>query len=250
MQSRGIDDVLVVIPAFNERDALPLVLGELDEVMSLRRVVVVDDGSVDGTAEVAESAGAAVLRMPFNVGVGGALRAGLLFARREGIGRVVQCDADGQHPVAEIPRLLTELDSVDMVIGARFAGEGNYTARGPRRLAMVVLAYVMSKVHRTSLTDVTSGFRGFGPRAIEVLSAELPAEYLGDTIEALAIAKEHRLKVSQIPVEMRARQGGVASQNSARASIYLARAFTMLSLTVLRLLASSLVTRRRRRGKP
>lgn len=229
------DGVLIIVPAFNEEASLPAVLDGLRDLVPPAAVVVVDDGSSDETARVALARGVRVIRMPFNVGVGGALRAGLLLAERVGARAAVQCDGDGQHPVAAIPRLVAGLATSDIVIGARFAGEGEYVVRGPRRWAMRALASILSRMHATSLTDVTSGFRAFGPRAIAVLSRELPPDYLADTIEALVIAHEHDLRVSQVPVAMLRRQGGVVSQDPLRATFDLARAMLMLGLSLLRL---------------
>ncbi len=237
---RGSADVLLVVPALNEQEALPGVIDRIREVLPDVQVLVVDDGSADDTAVVARRAAVRVLDMPFNVGVGGALRAGLLIACREGFKAVVQCDADGQHPPASIPDLLAALDRADMVIGARFAGVGDYRVRGARSWAMVLLARVMSRVHHTELTDVTSGFRAFGPRAIDVLSREMPPDYLGDTVEALVVAKEYRLTVTQVPVAMLTRQGGAASHRPFRAGLYLFRVMLILALSLLRLLRSRL----------
>lgn len=227
--------VLVVLPAYNEQDSIATVVAQVRAAVPGAQVVVVDDGSTDATGDRALEAGARLLALPFNVGVGGALRAGLLLGSREGVAAVVQCDADGQHPAAAIPDLLAELAGADIVIGARFAGAGAYHASGPRWWAMALLARVLSRVHGTRLTDVTSGFRAFGPAAIAVFSEELPPEYLGDTVEALVIAREHRLRVCQVPVEMSPRQAGVASHRPARAALYLARAMLMLVLSLLRL---------------
>lgn len=230
--------VLIVVPAFNEQASLPAVLDALRLLVPASSIVVVDDGSTDATSAVAIGRGVRLIRMPFNVGVGGALRAGLLLAGRQGIPVVVQCDGDGQHPPEAIPRLVAALATADIVIGARFAGEGDYVVRGARKLAMRLLAAVMSRMHGSRLTDVTSGFRAFGPRAIEVLGRELPPEYLGDTVEALVIAHEHGLRVRQVPVAMLPRQGGVVSQGPARAALDLGRAVVMLSLSLIRLAGS------------
>ena len=229
---------LIVIPSFNEEESLPAVLDALGTLVPPSSIVVVDDGSTDDTSAVAVRRGVRLIRMPFNIGVGGALRAGLLLARRLDIPIVVQCDGDGQHPPDAIPRLVAALATADIVIGARFAGEGEYVVRGPRRWAMRLLAAVMSRLHGRRLTDVTSGFRAFGPRAVDVLSRQLPPEYLGDTIEALVIAREHRLQVVQVPVAMLPRQGGVVSQGPARAAFDLARAVLMVGLSLIRLAGS------------
>jgi glycosyltransferase involved in cell wall biosynthesis len=133
------------------------VVGEVRSHVPDAEVVVVDDGSSDATAAVARNAGARVLQLPFNVGVGGALRAGLLLGRREGFQAVVQCDADGQHPPESIPELVAALGTADLVVGVRFAGSGDYVARGPRRWAMRLLARTFSRIHGTTLSDITSG---------------------------------------------------------------------------------------------
>jgi glycosyltransferase involved in cell wall biosynthesis len=227
--------VLVLLPAYNEREALPGVLAELVEALPDATVLVVDDGSSDDTAAIARASGVRVLELPFNLGVGGALRAGLLLAQREGFDVVVQCDADGQHRPEEIPRLVAALEHHDLVIGARFAGEGEYDVRGARAAAMRLLAAVMSRVHHQRLTDVTSGFRAFGPRALLLMSTDMPREYLGDTVEALIVAKEGRLSVGQVPVAMRVRQGGVPSHQAFRSALYLSRVGVMLVLALIRL---------------
>ncbi|MFD1824947.1 glycosyltransferase family 2 protein [Mumia zhuanghuii] len=228
--------LLVVLPTYNEQEALPGVLAELSTVAPTAELLVVDDGSTDASAEVARAHGARVIRLPYNSGVGAALRTGLLVASRCRADAVVQCDADGQHPPEAIELLVKHLGDADIVIGARFAGAGDYRVRGPRKWAMGLLAFTMSRLHRTRLTDVTSGFRAFGPRAVGVLSRELPPEYLGDTVEALIIAQRHHLRVVQVGVSMRERQGGIPSQDPLSSTIYLARVVTMLVLSLPRLI--------------
>lgn len=227
--------VLVVCPAYNEQASVAAVVAEIHGRVPGAQVVVVDDGSSDETTRVARDAGARVLTLPFNIGVGGALRAGLLLGHREGFDAVVQCDSDGQHPAGAIPALVAGLDAADIVVGARHAGVGDYAVRGPRRWAMRLLAAVMSRVHHTTLTDVTSGFRAFGPRAVAVLSRQLPPEYLGDTLDALMIARVTGLRVRQEPVAMRERSGGVPSHDAWRSTVYLGRAVLVLGLALVRL---------------
>jgi glycosyltransferase involved in cell wall biosynthesis len=226
---------LVILPAHNEEEALPAVLAELRLAMPAAVLAVVDDGSSDNTVAVALRGGAVVIPLPFNVGVGGAVRVGLLYAMRSGFDIVVQCDADGQHPASSIPDLIAGLTEADVVIGARFAGEGDYTARGPRRAAMRMLAIILTRVHHTLLTDVTSGFRAFGHDAIRVLAAELPPDYLADTVEALVIARRARLRVVQVPVAMRTRQGGTATQSGLTSSVFLMRSLLVIGLALLQL---------------
>lgn len=218
--------LLVVLPAWNEQETLPAVLAELRTQVPDADVLVVNDGSTDRTSEVAWAAGVPVLDLPINLGVGGAMRAGYVYALRHGYDAMVQLDADGQHDPADVPRLVRVLvdESADVVIGARFAGVGEYSARGPRLWSMRLLAGVLSRVTRTRLTDATSGFKVSGRRAIRLFAGDYPAEYLGDTVEALVIAARAGLTVRQVPVAMRPRAGGRPSHGPVKAAVFLARA--------------------------
>ena len=171
-----------------------------------------DDGSTDRTAELAAAAGALVCRLPFNLGVGGAMRAGYRYALRHGYDVAVQIDADGQHDPTYLPGLLDALDHADLVIGARFAGRGESTRPVPAAVAMRVLAGTLSRMAGATLTDVTSGFRVANRRAVALFATHYPAEYLGDTVESTVIAVRAGCTVTQVPVEMRPRQAGQASQ--------------------------------------
>jgi glycosyltransferase involved in cell wall biosynthesis len=222
------------MPAFNEEASVGLVIAEVFAKLPGTRVLVVDDGSADATSRVAQAAGALVATLPFNLGVGGAMRVGFQYAIENGYANVVQVDSDGQHEPASVPALIDGLESADIVIGARFAGEGDYAARGPRRWAMVVLAAIISRISKTSLTDTTSGNRAFGPRAVALFAAHYPAEYLGDTIEALVIAAKSGLVIRQIPVTMRVRAAGVPSHNPFKSAAYLGRAVLALLFALLR----------------
>lgn len=198
-------------------------------------VLVVDDGSTDRTVETAREAGAKVLELPYNLGVGGAMRAGFRYALRHGYDTAVQVDADGQHDPREVPRLLAGLTDADVVIGARFHGEDDeYRVRGPRRWAMVVLAKVLSRLAKTPLTDTTSGFKATGPRALPIFAQHYPVEYLGDTIESLVIALRAGCRVAQVPARMRPRSDGRPSHRPLKASVYLFRAGFALLLALVR----------------
>lgn len=230
----SLEKTLIVMPAFNEEAAVGDVVREVFGALPGISVLVVNDGSRDRTVEVARAAGATVLDLPFNLGVGGAMRAGFKFARANGFKNVVQVDSDGQHDPAGVPLLLKALESHDVAIGARFAGEGDYEARGPRRWAMVVLATVVSRIAHTPLTDTTSGFRGAGPRAVEIFAEHYPAEYLGDTVESLVLAARAGCRLTQVPVSMRVRAGGTPSHDPAKAAVYLGRACLALVIALWR----------------
>ncbi len=234
MSERPDQRVLVVIPAWNEAGVIASTIAEIRAARPDVDILVVDDGSGDGTADAADAAGALVARLPYNLGVGGAMRTGYRYALREGYDVVVQIDADGQHDPLYLTELVTGLADADVVIGARFAGEGSYRASGPRRWAMWLLARVLSRLAGVRLTDVTSGFRAANRRAVTVFADHYPAEYLGDTVESLVIALRTGCSVQQLPVEMRPRTIGQASQSPLRATVYLARAVIALGLALVR----------------
>lgn len=225
---------LVAIPALNESATIESVVASVRQAVPAAGIVVVDDGSQDDTAARAKAAGATVLRMPFNVGVGGAMRTAFLYAQQNDYPVVVQVDADGQHDPGEIPALVAALDSASVVIGSRFAGKGDYPVHGPRRWAMRLLSGTMSKVAGVRLTDVTSGFRATDRRAIELFARHYPAEYLGDTVESLMIASRSGLTISQVPVAMQQRQGGNASQGNRMSGLYFGRALLALFVALTR----------------
>ncbi|WP_110180911.1 glycosyltransferase family 2 protein [Nocardioides solisilvae] len=226
--------VLVIMPAWNEEKSVGATIRELREVHPSVDVLVVDDGSGDATTQAALAEGARVCQLPFNLGVGGAMRTGYRYAVRHGYDVAVQVDADGQHDPRYLGQLLDGLDDADVVIGARFAGEGDYRARGPRRWAMVLLAWTLSRLTKVQLTDVTSGFRAANLRATKVFAEHYPAEYLGDTVESLVIATRMGCRVKQVPVGMRVRAAGQASQTPVKAAVYLFRAVLALFLSLVR----------------
>lgn len=228
------DRVLVIVPAWNEEHSVGTTVRDVLAAGTHFDVVVIDDGSQDATAANARAAGATVLRHPFNMGVGGAMKTGFTYAQRHGYGRAIQVDADGQHNPADIAAVLAGLEVADIAIGARFAEVGEYAVRGPRRWAMLVLAGVLSRVAGTRLTDVTSGFRAGNARAIDQYVRYYPAEYLGDTLDSLVAALHAGLTVTQVPVAMRPRSHGRPSQGALGSAVYLLRSVFALGLALLR----------------
>lgn len=226
--------VLIVMPALNEQASVGAVISQVKQSLPGMDVLVVDDGSSDDTAKLARAAGAEVARLSVNLGVGGAMRTGFRYAAARGYDVVVQVDADGQHDPDEVAALLDALDDADIAIGSRFAGKGSYKASGPRKYAMVVLSVVFSRLGKTKLTDVTSGFKAMGPRAIKLFAAYYPAEYLGDTVESLVMAIRAELKIKEIPVIMRERAGGTPSHSPVKSAVYLGRAGLALLLALVR----------------
>ena len=229
--------LLIVIPAWNEEAVLGDVLEAVKaEKPSFADILVVSDGSVDATASIARAAGVAVLDLPVNLGVGGAMRAGFQYARRSGYQYACQLDADGQHDPGEIETLIdtASREGADVVIGSRFAGKGNYEARGPRKWAMNLFSFILSRVCHTRLSDTTSGFKLYGPRALSLFARNYPAEYLGDTIGALVIAARSHLVVREVGVQMHPRAGGEPSHNPIKSALFLVRATLALVVSLSR----------------
>jgi len=227
--------VLIVVPAWNEEVSIASVVHEVRRTVTGADVLVVDDGSSDQTGTRAREAGAVVGRLPYNLGVGGAMRLGFRYALERDYDAVVQIDGDGQHDPAFVPKLLERIAAgADLVIGARFDGVGEYRVRGPRRWAMVLLSAVLSRLAGTRLTDTTSGMRAMSRPLFELFAWHYPVEYLGDTVEALAMAAKRGFRIEQEPVAMRVRTTGKPSHTFGKATVYLARAWVVLVLALIR----------------
>jgi glycosyltransferase involved in cell wall biosynthesis len=203
---------IAIVPALNEEDSLGNVIAEIRAADPDFEVVVIDDGSVDRTAEVAAAAGATVVRLPFNVGIGGAVQTGLQYANAHGFDVAVQIDGDGQHDPREISKLLRPLlaDEADIVIGSRFAGARSYRAPFGRRLGIRVFASLVSLLVGQALTDTSSSFRAFRRRAITYFAHDYPHGFL-ETVEATVIGVRCGLRVKEVPVTMRERASGRSS---------------------------------------
>lgn len=218
-------DALVVVPALNEEHTVGSVVAGLRGTGF--RCVVVDDGSIDATARRAREAGAVVLRLPFNLGVGGALRCGFRYAVDHGYQVVVQCDADGQHPPSEIERLLsTQRDEhAHLVIGSRFLdGPPDYRIPRTRRLVMRALTTIVRRATGLSVTDSTSGFRCIAAPLLTEFAASYPVHYLGDTFEAVVVAARAGYRVVEVPVAIRNRSVGTSTARPLAAARFVGRA--------------------------
>ncbi len=225
---------LIAIPAWNEQESIADVIAKVRQSRPDADILVINDGSTDDTARVADSAGATVISLPFNVGVGGAMRTAFLYAKRHGYAALVQVDADGQHDPADLDRLLLGLDEADVVVGTRFHPNSTYFVGGPRRWAMVMLSKALSRMNRGTISDPTSGFRSAGSRAIDLFAVDYPADYLGDTVGSLAIATRRGLTIHEAPVTMYFRQTGRPSKNALWSALYLGRATLAIIATSLK----------------
>lgn len=223
--------LVAIVPAWNESGAIGKVVDEIKEYDPTIDVVVIDDASTDDTAEVATMHGATVLRLPFNIGIGGAVQTGFRYARDGGYEAAVRLDGDGQHAASEIPKLLepVEAGEADLVIGSRFVDPGG-TYRPPfaRRVGIGVFARLVSLLGGQRVTDTTSGFVALDRAGIELFAAEFPHDY--PEVEATLVALRSGLRVRQVQVEMRERTTGSSSITFVRSLYYIVK--VMLSLLV------------------
>ena len=211
-------NTLVIVPAYNEQDPIVSVIEEIKATGF--PFVVIDDGSTDETRNRAISAGARTISLPFNAGVGGALKCGFQHAIKQGYRAVIQCDADGQHPTKDFESLINHANSHSshLVIGSRFTDNtGTMQVNRPRKLAMQMLSYVAKRMNQVEVTDTTSGFRLISQPLLGQFAQRFPGYYLGDTFEALNVAVSNNYSVSQISVPFSNRTQGISSASNAYA---------------------------------
>jgi glycosyltransferase involved in cell wall biosynthesis len=230
------DKHLAIVPAYNEADSIVGTIRDLQRHAPSFDVLVVDDGSTDATAQAARQAGASVLRHPFNLGIGGAVQSGYLFALENGYDIAVQVDGDGQHDARYVAELLAYLranPTVNMVTGSRFiARSDGYRSSAPRRMGIRLFARILSLITRRPITDPTSGFRMADRRAIELFARDYPHDY--PEVEAVLLMHAHRLEGAEIEVEMRPRQGGISSINASRSVLYMIKVLLAVFVGLLR----------------
>ena len=223
-----------IVPAYNEAGSIRAVIAEIREADPEFEVVVVDDGSLDATAEIAEQAGARVLRLPYNLGIGAAVQTGLQFACEEGFDVAVQIDGDGQHDPRELAALLEPVLSgrADISVGTRFAGERRYRASFSRRIGIALFAGIVSLIVRQRVTDTTSGFRAMNRRGICLFAADYPHDY--PEVEATVLVFRHRLRMVEVPVAMRQREAGRSSITAFGSLYYMGKVSLALFVGLLR----------------
>jgi hypothetical protein len=223
-------DLLVVVPAFNESANLRRVVNDLSRVIPREDILVVNDGSTDDTEALLPELGVRWLALSQRLGVGGAVQAGIRFAHRAGYQYVVRVDGDGQHRACDIPRLLRAVATgrADAALGSRFLRR-RIRPTGLRRFTQALLGACLTLATRRRVTDPTSGFWLFGPRALRLLSGHHPAGYAEP--ELVLFLHRNRLRVVEVPIRMRPRLGGQTSLTTARALLAFAR--TMLALVIV-----------------
>ncbi len=225
---------IAIVPAFNEERNIGPLLAELQALDPGLEVVVVSDGSSDRTAEVAAAAGAHVVRLPFNLGIGGAVQTGFRYAWEGGYELAIRLDGDGQHDPAELRAVVAPVvaGEADFAIGSRFIGGGGYRSSAARRIGIRVLAWVVSRIARQKLTDTTSGFQAANRRTIGLFAAELPHDY--PEVEGLVMAIRHGIRVREVPVTMREREHGRSSIGTLGSVYYMFKVLLALFVDLFR----------------
>lgn len=225
---------IAIVPAYNEEDSLRTVLEEIHAVDPELEVVVVNDGSTDNTAKVAAAAGAAVVSLPFNVGIGGAVQTGYQYALEHGFEVAIQVDADGQHDPREIGQVLEPVfdGRADLVVGTRFVTGGGYRGTRLRRVGIRIFAAVVSLLVGQRVSDTTSGFRAVNRRALKLFAAEYPHDY--PEVESIVLLSRHRLRMLEVPVQMRVRETGNSSITAMRSAYYMIKVLLALFIGIFR----------------
>jgi glycosyltransferase involved in cell wall biosynthesis len=213
--------VLIIVPAFNEERSLPRLINHLTSLHPRYDIVVINDGSADGTTEAVRKTNARVVSLSCNLGIGGAVQTGFRIARDENYDVAVQVDGDGQHPPGEVHLLVDAIrqSRCDIAIGSRFLAHNGYQSTWSRRLGVSFFSAWLSAICHTRITDGTSGFRAMNRRAIDLLSRHYAEDY--PEVEAIVVAHRAALRIGEVAVEMSAREEGVSSIGGLRAIGYM-----------------------------
>jgi len=225
---------LVFIPAWNEEASLAAVVADVRTHLAGADILVVDDGSTDATTARARECGVLVATLPFNQGLGAALQTGYLHALREGYDCCAHLDADGQHPAAEVARLLAEVeaDHADLVIGSRYrdpeaaAESDDYRPTFSRRIGTSVFRFFLTLATRQRFTDTTSGMRAANRRVMSLFSENYSPDFA--EIESLQLAVREGLRVEEVPVRMLERAGGSSFLTPLRSAFFIFKGVVVL----------------------
>lgn len=233
--------VLVIVPAYNEEMNIAAVVKNIFDARTLRDgvqldVAVINDGSTDHTLAVAESTGAIVVDLPYNLGIGGAVQTGFKYAFEYDYDIAIQIDGDGQHDPKFIPAMIAPIveGTHDVVIGSRFldAARSGFQSTFFRRIGIKVFEWINSVIIRQRITDNTSGFRAFNRRAIELLAEEYPSDY--PEPESVIVLGLRKFRIAEIPVVMRERQGGRSSIHSWISAYYMVKVLLAIFVNVFK----------------
>lgn len=203
--------ILVIIPAYNEEHTISSVVSQVKNCGLEIDVLVINDGSTDCTSQKAVQAGAKVIDLPMNVGIGGAVQTGYLYALYNDYDIAVQIDGDGQHNPIYLSKLIQPIidNKTDMTIGSRFLEETGYTPSFFRNIGIRYFSRLVSSIIHKPILDTTSGFRAINRKTIELFAKYYPSDY--PEVETIVYAVSRGIRVKEIPVQMNYRQGGKSS---------------------------------------
>jgi glycosyltransferase involved in cell wall biosynthesis len=233
-KNRDTMNILIIIPAYNEEASLPGVIQDLRSHAPAVDMIVVNDGSRDATSRLARDLGVKVLDLPFNLGIGGAVQAGYLYALKNGYDVAVQFDGDGQHMAVDLKKLLEPLGAgrADMTIGSRFLSPGEYRTPFFRKLGISIFSFVLSRVLGSRVTDSTSGFRAANRRVIEFFAWAYPDDY--PEVESLVLLHKMNMRMEEVAVDMRERTGGKSSITPIRSIYYMAKVLMAIFIDLMK----------------
>jgi len=226
--------ILVIVPAYNEEGCIKGVIQDIRDNFPSGDIIVIDDGSQDNTSAIAGNLGVRVTELPYNLGIGGAMQAGFLYALQGGYEAAIQFDGDGQHHADQIEKILKPWLSqkADLVVGSRFLSDGGFTSSVQRRIGAKVLSFVVSAITGQRITDTTSGFRVYGRKTIEFFCSLYPEDY--PEVEALILAHKKGLKIVEVPSEIGPRTGGRSSITISKAVYYMVKVLLAIFVDLLK----------------
>lgn len=225
--------VLVIIPAYNEEENIETVVKHMIEQCPQYDCLVINDGSMDDTLKICQRSNFKYLDLPINMGIGGAVQAGYIYARKNNYDIAVQIDGDGQHDIAYLDKLLSPIieKKADIVIGSRFLEKEGFQSSATRRMGINFLSALIRLTTHKKIKDVTSGYRAVNRRFIEIYSKDYPMDY--PEPEAIVAAVMHHGRIMEMPVQMRAREGGTSSITFKKSIYYMVK--VTLAILVCRL---------------
>ncbi|MBO5207801.1 MAG: glycosyltransferase family 2 protein [Lachnospiraceae bacterium] len=233
MKNKENAKVLIIIPAYNESANIEQVINYLVSQAPEVDYIIVNDGSTDNTLKICEEQHYHYLDLPINLGIGGAVQAGYVYALKNDYDIAVQMDGDGQHDIAYLDEVLKPIlsEEADIVIGSRFLKKEGFQSSQTRRIGIKILSMLIKLTTGKKVVDVTSGYRAVNRKFIEIYAKDYPADY--PEPEAIVTAIMHRGKVVEVPVKMKAREGGESSITFRKSIYYMIK--VTLAILVCRL---------------
>jgi glycosyltransferase involved in cell wall biosynthesis len=226
--------MLVIIPAYNEEKSIAEVIDSVRANIPKSTILVVNDGSKDNTLKIATNSGALVIDLPFNLGIGGAMQTGYLYALQNSYDLAVQVDADGQHDPLYIRELIKPVadGKADMSIGSRYISKTAYRSSVSRRIGMVFFSNLIYLLTSHRIKDTTSGFRVVNRKIIEYFAHNYPTDY--PEVDVLVKLFRKNFKVVEVPVEMKKRYAGRSSITPIRSVYYMIKVSLSLFIGAIR----------------